>query len=339
METNMHQKRRWFRFVVAVLGLVLVVGASVGTWILGNRTSDTPPFKAPVPRPTTIITPRPSIDPNQLMRDVRTLASPEMQGRGAGRDGGRKARAFLGTRFETIGLERMGTVGYMQPFYLEDSDIECANVVGRIMGTDPNARSFVISAHYDHLGVTPTGEFFPGADDNASGVAALLAVANVIKTHPLRHAAFFVAFDAEEIGLHGSVTFVQHPPVPLPSFALDINFDMVSRGDHGEIYAAGAFVNDSNYRELKPLLEEVGRRAKVKLVFGHDTWGTQDDWTLRTDSGAFHQVGVPFVHFGVEEHSDYHKVTDTPDKIEQTFFANVVVMLLDATQTFDRNIP
>jgi Zn-dependent M28 family amino/carboxypeptidase len=176
---------------------------------------------------------------------------------------------------------------------------------------------------------------YPGADDNASGVAALLAIARYVKAHPLTHPVLFAAFDGEELGLSGSKAFTERPTRPLRDIALNVNLDMVSRNDRNEIYAAGTY----HYPWLKPLVEDVQRRAAVKILFGHDRPGTgDDDWTLQSDHGSFHRAGVPFVYFGVEDHPDYHQPTDTPDKINPVFFRTVVNMLLEAVLTFDREI-
>jgi len=196
----------------------------------------------------------------------------------------------------------------------------------------------VVSAHYDHLGIVD-GVTYPGADDNASGVAALLAVARYVHAHPPAHTVVFAAFDAEETGLEGAKAFVRAPPVPLTTIALDINFDMVSRNDRHEIYAAGTFQNPS----LRPVVEEVQQRTGVAIRFGHDRpdgKGDQgDDWTLQSDHGVFHQAGVPFIYFGVEDHPDYHKPTDTADKIDPAFFGDVAEMLVDFIVTADRRLP
>jgi Zn-dependent M28 family amino/carboxypeptidase len=179
---------------------------------------------------------------------------------------------------------------------------------------------------------------YPGADDNASGVAALLAIARYVRQHPLRHRVILAAFDAEEFDLRGAKAFLAVPPVPIAAMALNVNFDMVSRNDRGEIYAAGTYHSPS----LKPIVEEVQRRTPVKILFGHDrpqsSRADPDDWTPQSDHGEFHKAGVPFLYFGVEDHPDYHRPTDTADKIDPKFFGDVVDMLLDFVVTADRQV-
>jgi Zn-dependent M28 family amino/carboxypeptidase len=167
-------------------------------------------------------------------------------------------------------------------------------------------------------------------------VAVLVALARQCRAAPWRHDAIFVAFDAEEMGLQGARAFVKALPVPRDrTIALNVNLDMVARGDKNEIYIAGT----SHRPALKPILEPVAARAKVKVLFGHDSGGGQDDWTTQSDHGAFHEAGIPFVYFGVEDHPDYHKPTDTADKIKGPFFFQAAQVILDAVTALDRALP
>ena len=155
------------------------------------------------------------------------------------------------------------------------------------------AKPIVISAHYDHLGTTDAG-IFHGADDNASGVATLLAVARHLRISPLRHPAIVAALDAEELGLEGAKAFLAGRPEARTA-VLNVNLDMVSRNDRNEIFAAGTH----HYPRFKPMLEDVRTRARVQVLFGHDRplyrSGGVEDWTWMSDHYAFHGAGVPFV--------------------------------------------
>lgn len=292
------------------------------------------------------------VDQAELMRVVRTLSAPSLEGRRTGTDGGRAARRFIRDAFRQIGLTPAGE-DFLQPFRFvrradsrfqlpghppEERYDDAANIVGYAPGTRPTARPIVLTAHYDHLGQRD-GVMYPGADDNASGVAALLAVARYVRAHPLARRVIFAALDGEEEGLEGAKAFLRAPPVPVSEMALNVNLDMVSRNDRHEIFAAGIFHNPS----LKPIVEDVQRRSPVKIRFGHDQprtrGGMVDDWTLQSDHGVFHQAGVPFIYFGVEDHPDYHRPTDTADKIDPGFFARVVEMLIDTVITADARLP
>ena len=269
------------------------------------------------------------ISPDELMATVRTLASAEFEGRATGTPGGLKARAWVVDRFRQAGLVPLGTDGYLLPF--KDGTIEGANVAGSCAGKRADAPRMIVSAHYDHEGVR-NGAIYFGADDNASGVAVLLAVAERCRTQPFSRTVIFVAFDAEERGLRGSRAFVQAPPLPRAEVALNVNLDMVARGDKGELYAAGTYHSP----QFKAPLAAVAARSGIRLRLGHDrpTDG-KDDWTMQSDHGSFHKAGVPFVYFGVEDHPDYHRPTDTPDRIDQKFFAAAANTILDAVRALD----
>ena len=275
------------------------------------------------------------IDADRLMATVTLLADPKFEGRAAGSPGGIAARGVIGERFVSIGLERIGD-GYFVPFTVAGKSATAApvsgvNVVGLCRGRDPSLPVFVVSAHYDHLGIRD-GVIYPGADDNASGVAVLLEVAAYCRKNPFRRSIVFAAFDAEEGGLRGARAFVARPPIEKDRIALNVNFDMVSRSDTREIYVAGTY----HTPDLKAPLERVAKTARVKVLFGHDRPGTgSDDWTSQSDHGAFHAAKIPFVYFGVEDHADYHKPTDTADKINRAFLADVAETVLDAIVQLD----
>ena len=291
------------------------------------------------------------LDHDELLRVVRTLSDGTFQGRRTGTPGGLAARRFIRDAFEEIGLSPAGE-DFVQPFTFVRGDArrsradrdststtyEGANVIGMVPGTSRRSRAIVVSAHYDHLGERG-GVTYPGADDNASGVAALLTIARYVRAHPLTHTVIFAAFDAEELDLEGAKAFLHTPPVPTSSIALDVNFDMVSRNDRNEIYAAGTFQNPS----LEPIVKEVQGRSSVTIRFGHDQPKTKgravDDWTMQSDHGVFHAAGIPFLYFGVEDHPDYHQPSDTSDKINPMFFGNVAEMLADFVITVDRKMP
>ncbi|CAN5672427.1 M20/M25/M40 family metallo-hydrolase [soil metagenome] len=280
------------------------------------------------------------IDADRLMTDLRVLAADTMEGREAGTAGGLRARAFLLRQFQQIGLAPL-VPGYARPFQVVGRDSvarEAANLLGYVRGTEQPERYVVVSAHYDHIGIR-NGQIYNGADDNASGTAALLELARHFVVNPPRHSIIFAALDAEERGLHasfaGARNFVANPPVALDQIVTNVNMDMVGRNDRNELFAAGTYHSPF----LRPYLERVAEGAPITLRFGHDSpeLGT-DDWTMQSDHGAFHEAGIPFIYFGVEDHPDYHRPTDTADRIQPAFFAGAVSTVLRALQEFDRNL-
>lgn len=284
-----------------------------------------------------------AVDSSALMADIRTLSSPEFAGRLTGTPGSRLAQAYITRRFQELGLKSFGA-SYAMPFTFVDTrhavqtDYPSAlNLVGHIRGSANPERVMVVSAHYDHLGMSK-GRAYLGADDNASGVAAMLAVAAHFKQHPPRHTIVFAAFDGEELGLRGAKAFVEAPPFPLKNVALNLNFDMVSRNDKNEIYAAGTRYTPS----LKALVEKAAAGSTLKVSLGHDSKPagapSDYDWTASSDHHIFHKAGIPFLYFGVEDHADYHKPGDTFEKVDPKFFTEVARLLVSAAEILDHNL-
>lgn len=268
--------------------------------------------------------------------DVRTLSADDMQGRAPGTPGSEKARAYILTRFAQIGLAPVGD-RFEQPFSFTKRDgsaVQGVNLVARIKGTQ-GGKAMVVSAHYDHLGVR-NGEIYNGADDNASGVAGLLAVAEAFKDKPPKHDVIFAVVDAEESGLRGARAFVAAPPVPLATIALDVNFDMLAKNPKNELYAAGTA--PSPY--LKPILVKVAMTAPVSLKLGHDTdaEGQENNWTNQSDHYAFAEKGAPWLYFGVEDHPEYHKPTDDFATVPQDFFKRSVATVVQASLALERDL-
>lgn len=280
-------------------------------------------------------TAQPRVDAARLMADLTYLADDARGGRLPETPGGREARAFVERRFRALGLTPFEG-GYVRPFAFVGRDTTTrigANVAGFVRGTVRPDSFLVVTAHFDHVG-TREGEVYNGADDNASGTAGLMALAAHFAAHPPRHTVVFVAFDAEEQGLRGARAFVADPPVPLERIILNVNLDMIARGDKGELYAAGTHYTP---RLCAPLERAAVGVTGVTLRFGHDSpdLPPQDNWTMQSDHGAFHVAGVPFLYFGVEDHPDYHRPTDDADRVNPAFYAAAVELILRAVEALD----
>lgn len=268
-----------------------------------------------------------------MLARIVDLTAPGMDGRGAGSEGGAKARAYIEAALAKTSLAPAGVERYAQPFTATTkagTRVSGVNLLARCPGRRADAPTIVVSAHYDHLGVRD-GKVYPGADDNASGVALLLHLAERCAAQPFTHPLLLAFFDAEELGLQGAKAFVQAPTVPLDRIAVNLNFDMVSRSDRRELYVAGP----GRWPRLKDVLAPVAANAPINVRFGHDTGGGQDDWTTQSDHGAFHAGGIPFVYLGVEDHADYHQPTDTPEKIAPAFLDGVATVALRVLAALD----
>lgn len=274
--------------------------------------------------------------PLQLHEDVRILAADDMEGRLVGTAGSARARAYLLERLRTIGLEPVDA-GFAHPFEAEHDGkvLKGVNLIARIRGSGSSDRVLLIGAHYDHFG-TREGKVLNGADDNASGVAVLLSIAEQFARARPVHDVIFALWDAEEQGFYGAKAFAAKPPVPLSRIAMNLNLDMMSRNDQNELWLAGAH----HYPFLRARFERVAAQAPVSLRLGHDgpPWKGADDWTDGSDHSVFHRKGIPFAYFGVEDYPDYHKPTDDFAAIPKAFFARSAATALLAARLFDQEL-
>tara|TARA_R110002051_G_scaffold165688_2_gene236589 strand:- start:54230 stop:55234 length:1005 start_codon:yes stop_codon:yes gene_type:complete len=281
----------------------------------------------------------PAMDRAQLLDDLRILAADDMEGRLVATPGNARARAYIISRFDAIGLEPIdgtyvSTFEFNRPNGWSPTTVG-TNIIGRLRGTGDSDRVMVMSAHYDHMGMRG-GEIWNGADDNASGVAALLASATSFAAQPPEHDIIFVALDAEEEGLRGAEAFVASPPVPIETITFNLNLDMVAMSEPRILWAVGTY----HYPFLIPMVEAVAERSKVNLPMGFDepSEDHEADWTNATDSGAFHAVGIPFIYLGVDYHPHYHQPTDTYENMTLDFFQDASETIIDFAREADRQL-
>ena len=270
-------------------------------------------------------------DSARVRSDIQYLASDALEGRGTGTAGNDSAAAFAARRYSTLGLEPLGP-GYLQRFTARPAmaahsgvaaELRTQNVVAFLRGTDAALRGqvIVIGAHIDHLGRSTAGALDPeardvirnGADDNASGTAAVLELARLFSARPARRSLLFVNFSGEELGLLGSQYFVEHPPVPLDSVEAMLNFDMVGRlrGDSVIVYGV------STAREMPAVLDSANAGIGLFVRGIGDGLGP-------SDHSSFFARNIPVLHFFTNVHEDYHRATDDADKINAAGAAKVV---------------
>lgn len=275
-------------------------------------------------------------DAARALANLETLSSDAFEGRETGTEGNRKAREWIETQLTSLGMSPARQSGYGAPFDAPnfkdpENAIHGTNLVTFIRGSDPSSpRVLLMSAHYDHLGIVD-GEIYNGTDDNASGVVALLETMAWFEAHPPESTIMFVFFDAEEKGIVGSPSLLNDmSAAEKERIALNLNLDMVSRADKGELYAVGGY----HFPDLIPLIDKVASEAPLKLLRGHETPDLgPDDWSFASDHAAFLRAGIPIIYLGVEDHADYHKPTDTFDKVDPDMFArslDTVILMAEA---------
>jgi hypothetical protein len=260
-----------------------------------------------------------------ILDQVKILAGPDMEGRASGTPGAERAAAHIAQVFREAGLRPAGDGGgYLQTF--SAASRPTANAIGILPGTDARLASeaVVIGAHYDHLGRGGPGSATPalgeaihhGADDNASGTAALLALARTFAAAGgTPRTLVFAAFAGEELGLLGSVHYAARPAWPLEKTVLMLNLDMVGRLRHGRLYVGGV---DSG-TGLRELISDAARDLPIAVQWRGDPWSSSDHST-------FYRAGRPVLFFFTGLHADYHRPGDTWEKINADGLASVTAL-------------
>lgn len=258
-----------------------------------------------------------------LREDITFLADDALEGRAIGTPGEEKAAIYIAEAFEKIGLSPKGTEGYFQPFNVKKSTnpheqavvgSDGEGVTGRnVAGFIDNGgeHTIVIGAHFDHLGYGSEGSLFRGeptihngADDNASGTAAVIQLAKILKSKKSKYNYLFLAFSGEENGLWGSNYFSKNSTVELTDINYMINMDMVGRMNEEKTLAING-VGTSPAWESKL---NVANSDSLKLV-------TSESGVGPSDHTSFYLQDLPVLHFFTGQHEDYHKPTDDADKI------------------------
>ena len=270
-------------------------------------------------------------DAAQLLRDLQTLSADDMEGRQVGTSGGEKARQYVVSRFKDAGITPFGDT-YLHPFTFGGGGGERrgVNVIGRIAGTRAPDQYIVVTAHYDHIGA-PKGTVHNGANDNASGTAALFALGEYFSKNRPAHSVIFAALDGEESGLRGARAFLAAPPVAVEALVVNVNLDMIGRDPDDKLFAVGTHW----YPFLRPILERASASSSLKLTFGHDNPNQREDWTRDSDHYVFHQAKIPFVYIGVEDFKQHHRATDDYETMTHAFYVRAVETSLNVVKEFD----
>lgn len=291
------------------------------------------PAPAPPPTPTTQdFTPTaPRLSKQPLLDDLAYIASPALAGRLVGSVGNATTRTFIEDRFKALGLSYYGT-GYAQAFSDTNSRAFGTNMVGYLPGSQHPNSAILVSAHFDHIG-SRNGSICPGADDNASGTAAVLQLAAYFKAHPPAHTLIFALFDGEEQGLWGSEAFAAHPPIPLSQIELVYNLDMIAMGTRGRIFVGGTSLNTyptSTNTFLRTTVNQGFSTSKVAVETDYEKYDAY------SDQQPFRQRGVPFLFFCVGDDSPYyHTPQDTYESIPKVFYWATVEAILDTLLRLD----
>lgn len=263
--------------------------------------------------------------PEELEKHVSYLASEELEGRGLGTEGALLARQYIRDQFVGAKLIPFAGEDLFQKFQMRMglAWIPGVNVVGKLEGTDPILRNeyIVLGAHYDHQGYSLSNEnkiIFPGADDNASGVAAIIELAKFFSLEENRpqRSLIFIAFDAEESGLLGAKHFVSTLlPKEKESIKAMFSFDMVGMlSAYKGLDLKGIGAVEGGEKIAKKWAKELGISLK----------NTSSNIEQRTDTAPFAEAGIPSIHVFTGLKSPYHKPEDKADLLDYEGMASVV---------------
>ena len=278
--------------------------------------------------------------------DVAFLSDDALEGRQTGTDGEKAAADYIAKRFENLGLETKGTNGYFQNFTFKpktnphqtvnytvkdgDSTITGTNVLGFLNNNADN--TIVIGAHFDHLGYGAEGSLHRGekaihngADDNASGVAVMLNLADKLKNKNTNNNYLFMAFSGEEMGLLGSNYFVKNATIDTQKINYMINMDMVGRLKADStlaVYGVGT----------SPILKQTlnAHNSTFKLIQKESGIGP-------SDHTSFYNADIPVLHFFTGQHEDYHKPTDDFDKLNYEGMTTISNYIFEVISDLDNN--
>lgn len=282
-----------------------------------------------------------------IKEDVIFLSDDKLEGRQTGTEGERKAAEYIASRFEGLGLEGKGTDGYYQSFTFKpktdphqevnytvkdgDSTITGTNVVAFLNNNADH--TVIIGAHYDHLGYGAEGslyrgdkkEIHNGADDNASGVAVMLNLAEKLKTKNTGNNYLFMAFSGEEMGLLGSNYWNKNTTIDIATANYMLNMDMVGRLKQDStlaVYGLGT----------SPILKQVvkSNNSKFKIIENESGVGP-------SDHTSFYNSDVPVLHFFTGQHEDYHKPSDDYDKLNYEGMADISAYIFAIITDLDDN--
>ena len=267
-----------------------------------------------------------TITAEELKKNLNTFASKDFEGRKTGEEGQRKAARFLKDYYQKEHITPALGSSYFQHIpidFLPEGMGASENVLAYIKGTEKPEELLIISGHMDHLGIENDTIHF-GADDNGSGSMAILEIAQAFKIaeqdgYAPKRSILFMHLTAEEIGLQGSRYYIENPVFPLENTVANLNIDMIGRIDSKHInnpnyiYLIGS---DRISKELHFISEKVNKTFfNLELDYTYNEEDDPNKYYYRSDHYNFAQQNIPVIFYFNGEHEDYHKSTDTPDKI------------------------
>ncbi len=269
-----------------------------------------------------------SITSKELKEHLYIFASDDFEGRETGEPGQKKAAEYLKAAYKALNIiSPLGGDDYYQEVSssLFRGDVkDSENVLAYIPGSEKPNEILVISSHYDHIGIDDKGNIFNGADDDGSGTVAVLEIAEAFAKarkdgFTPKRSILFLNVTGEEKGLIGSKYYTDNPVFALSQTVADLNIDMIGRTDEAHkkndnyVYLIGS---DKLSTELHELSEAVNAKyTKLDLDYTYNDENDPNRFYYRSDHYNFAKNNIPIIFYFNGVHADYHKMTDTPDKI------------------------
>lgn len=264
----------------------------------------------------------------QLLRDLKILASEEFTGRKTGTAGIEMARVHIVSFMEKHAISPWQS-NYRHDFAFSSgfSEKMGENLIGFIPSINTDASYVVLTAHYDHVGQRGSRTFY-GADDNASGTAALMHIAAQLVKRDNNYHYVVLFTDAEELGLKGAKAFVKQNPEMIESTVLNVNIDMIAgaKTTTSAFYLDKGVFSDKAHRQS---FQKVAKSYQRKLKKGPPIVGSLQKNRQRakyingSDHGVFARKRIPFIYYGVGEHKNYHTPKDSFENVNQQLFVDL----------------
>lgn len=311
---NQSQYMKYSKIILGVAAVALMQSCAVNYGLEGSA------FKKSIS----------TIKADELKKNLYVVASNEMEGRDTGSEGMKKAAAYISKYYQERGIGFPPSMSsYFQKVpaeYLKTGRKalpESENILAYIQGSEHPDEVIVISAHYDHVGMK-NGVVYPGADDDGSGTVAVMELAEAFQSAKKagkgpKRSILFLLVTGEEHGLLGSDYYSKFPVFPLDKTVANLNIDMIGRDDpenrgKNYVYVIGSEMLSS---ELKKINENANKTT-VNLELNYKYDDPKDPMRLyyRSDHYNFAKNNIPVAFYFDGIHEDYHKPTDTPDKID-----------------------
>lgn len=288
--------------------------------------------KKPTSAPKDIQTYVQEVSETNLNKNLFVIASDEMEGRDTGTEGQKKAGKYMIEHYKKLGIPYpKGAQSYYQPipaeFFVRPFSPKLPpseNIWAFIEGSEKPEEILVISAHYDHVGLR-NGEVYNGADDDGSGTVALMEIARLFQKAKKegfgpKRSVLILHVTGEEHGLHGSRFYAENPLFPIENTIANINIDMIGRRGYGKedndnyIYVIGSDRLSSDLHQISEMANQ--KYVGLELDYKYNDLNDPNRFYYRSDHYNFAKKGIPAIFYFNGVHDDYHKPTDTPDKVD-----------------------